>query len=355
MSFNSVSRSVLLLLACLGLTSCNVISNSKALTGKSRVTSTPIQKRSDAFDQYAATIRDHFDNERYVELETIASQLRVSKERLPGGAWKLNAFYSGLHEPQSGDDASDNEWQIHLDKLRKWATRTPDSITPHVALADALVNYAWKARGEGFADSVSAEGWRQFRGRLVLAEKELDEGERLGTKCPHWYVPKLRIGLGQGWELDRFDKVFNEGVALEPTYYYLYRLKAVYLLPRWHGEAGDWERFADESYQRVGGKDGAILYYLIGSHLRTYYGRWYFRQSQVSWPRMREGFIELDRAFGVSNERLNEACLLAALAEDRETAQPLFARIGENPDLSVWKSKVNFDVYRAWAKYKPKQ
>lgn len=67
---------------------------------------------------------------------------------------------------------------------------------------------------------------------------------------------------------------------------------------------------------------------------------------------MREGFTELDHAFGASNNRLNEACFLAALADDRETAKALFDRIGEDADLSVWKYQANFNGYRAWANLK---
>jgi hypothetical protein len=64
---------------------------------------------------------------------------------------------------------------------------------------------------------------------------------------------------------------------------------------------------------------------------------------------MREGFLNLEQSYSANAERLNEACLLAALAGDRETARALFDKIGENGDLSVWRTKANFDVYRAWA------
>ncbi len=345
MRLKSVSQSVLLFWACVGLASCNVSFKPRAAAASSPV----LKQASGAFNQYAAAIRDHLYNERFALLDTTASQLRVSKERFPGGAWKLNAFYTGLGQPTSGDAADEGEWQVHLNKLRKWVKEAPDSLTARVGLGDALVNYAWNARGQGYADKVSAEGWRLFNARSALAERALDDVQKLGAKCPHWYVAKLRIGLGQGWEFARFEKVFQEGVALEPTYYYLYRVKAMYLLPRWYGEPGDWERFADETYQRVGGKDGAILYYLICSHIRTYYGMSLFDQNKVSWPKMKEGFINLDQAYSASTERLNEACVLATMARDRETARALFDRIGENCDLSVWRSKANFEVYRAWA------
>jgi hypothetical protein len=348
MRLKSISQCVLLLWVCVGLASCNASSTPRAAAAPSAV----VKQSADEFDQFAAAIRDHLNNDRFTLLDTTASQLRVSKERFAGGAWKLNAFYTGLDQPPSGDAADEGEWQVHLNKLNKWVKEAPDSLTARVGLGDALVNYAWKARGQGYADKVSGEAWRLFNARSALAERALDDAQKLEEKCPHWYVAKLSIGLGQGWEPARFEKVFKEGVALEPTYYYLYRVKAMYLLPRWYGEPGDWERFADETYHRVGGKDGAILYYMICSHLRTYYGLSLFDQNKISWPKMREGFMNLDLAYSANNERLNEACVLAAMAGDRETARDLFDRIGENCDLSVWRSKVNFEVYRNWAHHK---
>ena len=261
----------------------------------------------------------------------------------------MNALYTGLGAPPSGDTATDDEWRAHLDKLRLWVSRVPDSITARVGLGDALVNYAWKARGAGYADTVKGEGWRLFNERLGLAEEVLVDARRLREKCPHWYVSMLRIGLGRGWEPSHFDRLFEEGASLEPTYYYLHRVKAAYLMPRWHGEPGDWEKFADKTYQRAGGKDGAILYYMIASHRRDSYGTKFFEEARVSWPKMREGYKHLEQAYGTTPERLNEACMLAALAGDKETARSLFDRIGENYDVSAWRSRVNFDVYRAWA------
>ncbi|HVG47573.1 MAG TPA: hypothetical protein VM899_05485, partial [Rubellimicrobium sp.] len=283
---------VLLPLACAAVASCKVTSAPRAAAAVKAATPTGGVKPSDkAFDQYVAATRDHLYGEKFELLEVTASRLRSGKERFPGGMWKLNAFYTGLGQPPSGDDAGESEWQLHLGKLRKWAGQARDSVTARVGLGDALVNYAMAARGQGYASTVSAEGWRLFEARNAQAESALDEARGLAVKCPHWYVAKLRVGLGQGWEASRFEEVFKEGVALEPTYYYLYRVKAMYLLPRWHGESGDWERFAEETYRRVGGEEGAMLYYLIGSHIRTYYGMSFFERTRASWPRMLEGFV----------------------------------------------------------------
>lgn len=343
MRLKYITAPFLLTLICMSVASCNV---------HSQAHSAPIQITANAsspFSQLIIETRNNLYQEQFARLDAIAAQLRTNKERFPGGTWKLNAFYNGLNAPPSGDNASEGEWQTHLSKLRKWITQT-DSITAHVGLGDALDNYAWSARGYGFADSVTEEGQRLFNERSQLAEKTLLDAKKSGTiTCPHWYVVMLQVGLGQGWKTDRYNKLFEEGATLEPTYYYLYRIKAMYLMPRWYGEQGDWEKFVDQASQKIGGKEGSALYYFIASHIFTSYGDTFFTETNVSWPKVKQGFADLQSSYGMNAERLNEACKLAVWAEDSATAHDLFNQIGDKWDASVWRSKKNFDLYKTWA------
>jgi hypothetical protein len=67
------------------------------------------------------------------------------------------------------------------------------------------------------------------------------------------------LAKGQSWERSRYEKNFEAAIAFEPTYHYFYSEKAQYLLPRWSGEEGEWERFAEETSKRLGGKLGSII------------------------------------------------------------------------------------------------
>jgi hypothetical protein len=348
--FVIATRFFLSFIFCVSLTSCNFQQNTlpspvRPVTAAAKTGTTP-------FEKYVAEINSDLAAGRFTSLDSTAARLRVSKERFPGGAWKLNALYAGLQAPPARESASDAEWQTHLAKLQTWVDQVPNSITARVALGDALVNYAWSARGQGYADTVTERGARLFEERSELARQVLDDAAKLDAKCPHWYVAMLRIGLGTGLEQSHFNKLFDEAAALEPTYYYFHRVKAMYLMPRWYGEQGDWEKFADESAKKVGGDAGAILYYMIVSHMRERYGTSFFARNQVSWQKTKEGFDSLERSYGVDSNRLNEVCLLSVLAEDQAAAKNFFDRIGENWSATVWQSKNKYDVYKAWANHR---
>jgi len=95
--------------------------------------------------------------------------LTQNKERFPGGDWKLYRFYQGLAKPEGGNDDSDATWQHHVKALANWLKASPHSTAAHIALAEGYSDYAWNARGTGYADTVTDRGWKEFYERLARA------------------------------------------------------------------------------------------------------------------------------------------------------------------------------------------
>jgi hypothetical protein len=219
-----------------------------------------------------------------------------------------------------------------------------------LALTDAMVGYGWKARGKGFADTVTPDGWRLLRGRTAAVDRLLtDMGERV-SRTPEWYCAMIDAGATEGWSRNRVDALFDEAVALEPTYLHLYSSMARYLMPRWRGEEGDWEAFAERSAERLGGRQGSVVYGHIAWQVRKLYrGADFYQKNRVSWPRVKQGFIDREELYGSSSRNLNAFCELAGAAADRETTRALVARIGDAWDADVWKERKYFDGYRTWA------
>jgi hypothetical protein len=309
-----------------------------------------IDKEYVAFRQ---EVLEKFLKSDFAAIDSQASQLRVSKERLPGGYWKLRAVYDAIEAPETGDQASDSLWQKHLQRLERWGKEQPQSITAKVALASAWKGYAWKARGAGFAESVDRAAWGLFGKRLESAAAVLEEARALAEGCPHWFVITLWVGIGQNWDRQALDQVFDAGIALEPTYYYLHQVKATYLLPRWGGEEGEWERFAEESTARVGGEQGDIIFFAIYSQMLSQHDLTFMNTHHQAGPRLLRGFRAIEKLYGASAHRLNEACYFSITAGDEKTRKELFTRIGEDYDQSVWRSRQMFDIFRGTIPQKP--
>lgn len=304
--------------------------------------------------QYGAQVRDYLHHEQFELLDRIADAARSSKERVGGGAWKLQLFYQGLRFPDDRTEASEGTWKYHLAKLEKWIAEKPGSVTARVGLAAAYLAYGWQARGSGYAHTISRDGYRLFVARLARAESILAEARSLKLTCPHSYAVMLHIAIGQGWEANSFDELFVAATIFEPLYYSYYEMKAMYLMPRWNGRPGDWERFADASSLSVGGAEGSIIYYKIAAfiariQIQDVKGGRFFRESKISWQRMKAGFSEMVKKYGISMQTANQICQLAMISDDKEFSRKMFDEIGEHWDDSVWSSKPLFDHQRRWA------
>jgi hypothetical protein len=288
--------------------------------------------------------RQAFNSKRFDDLEAEASALRKGKETYGDGTWKILQFYNAL---DCADEEPESMWKLHESIYQAWMGAKPQSITARVAYGAFLINYAWQARGSGYANEVTKEGWRLFGERLSSAGKVLIEARSLAEKDPCLWYYALTVARGQGWSPDQFKAVLDEGRAHEPKFWGYDTARAYSLLPRWHGEPGDWEAFAEESAARPDGL-GAEVYARIVISLRDYHGH-VFRESKASWPKTKEGLQVLLEKYPESLWLLSEATMLATMAEDREMAKRLFERIGDRYLRSTWEEPERFAHFRNWA------
>src|SRR2546423_2087006 len=287
---------------------------------------------------YREQVREKFLKKDFAWVDREAQKVRLSKERLPGGYWKLRAVYAALEEPALGDKASDGDWDDLLQNLTSWSKQKPGSVTAKVALASAWKGYAWKARGKGYSDSVKDASWDVFHKRLDSARQALSEASSLDERCPYWFMTALWVGLGQGWERDALDKIFDAGVQLEPTFYYLHQTKATYLLPRWGGIEGEWEKFADETALRLGGNQGDVVFFAIYSQMLALDGMTLMNSHQRAVPKLLAGYHSIEKLYGSSAHRLNEACFFSCFRKDGPTTPDSCSRVGDDFDETDWYS-----------------
>jgi hypothetical protein len=324
---------------------CLVCLATQAFAQEDDSTVSEIEQRKQINNQAAESLRA----ENFADLEKTAQDLRTNKSRLPSGLWKLYYFYKGIESPADG--ATGNEWMAHLARLEKWRAQYPESITVHTVLAGAYVNYAWQARGGGYANSVTEEGWDLFRERIHKAEEYVLAGRKLSPTDPQLDLEDLVIGgKGLNWNREQYNAVFNDAIRREPLYEPLYFQKEEYLLPRWSGKRGDVEQFALQAMQLTQDAEGKAMYARLAGHLRRYLDEntWFFEQYRFSWPDVREGFQDLEKQYPHSLWNLNLYCWMACHAKDGKTAHELFERIGDHWDGDIWG---NEGAYRTWKKW----
>lgn len=306
------------------------------------------------------------ESEQFDTLESIASELRAKKSRFPSGVWQLKGFYGYLMD--GSEEINFEKKEQFLEMLQRWHEAYPRSVTQRIVLADAHTEYAWEARGHGWASTVTEEGWRGFREHLTKAWEILKEAEKLETKDPQLYSIMVLTGMGlsknrpgalasflsdvTGLKLARNEiaEAFEKGVEVEPAYYHTYYRRAISLLPRWGGGPGEVELFAARAVELTRDLEGEALYAVVAHHVLHFaQTATFLERFRFSWPRIKQGHRDLLERFPESTYRLNSFCLLASVYKDKETAKELFDKIGDDWDDYVWRTQAVFDRWRNWA------
>ena len=282
---------------------------------------------------------------RLDELETKAAELRASRSRFSDGNYKLAKFYDGLALTgwETAEGADPYPDRIRL--LQAWAAAKPASVTARTALAKCLFWWAWRARGSdpGVKDAAG------FAQRLAQSHEEAEKALLLADKDPELFRTRLALGKGLGLSRPDMEKLLAEALAYDPAYERFYQAMGAYLAPRWFGAAGEWEAFAQQASEQR--KDPA-LYALIVDDDSNVYEDDLFKDTRVSWPRLRDSLGELQKRYPGSLYRQSRFARYACEAGDKETARPLLTALGARYDREAWSSWNGWERYqrcKTWA------
>ena len=282
-------------------------------------------------------------------LEKMAAQFRRTKERFIGGGWKIHSFYTTMSAPPDKTN-TEAAWQAHINYLRAWKRAKPQSITARCALVGTYINYAWFARGRGYANTVSESAWKSFFERIDIAVAEAKSITNPEDDPYGYFENKLMLATAQDWGREWFEKTFIEATTYDPSYQYFYCETATNLLPRWGGRPGEWEQFAEQAKNHIGGDEGLRIYYFIAAEISYYYGADFFKQNRVAWSDIKRGFLISVKQDGTTVFRLNQFGAMAFAALDSQTICKSFALLtSDDYDSVIWNSKEGFESRRKMA------
>jgi hypothetical protein len=294
------------------------------------------------------------------KLEAMAAELRKSDARFVGSNSKLYHFYLVLGAtagpPGSCKCDGSQRGPTFEEKepiLKKWLTEHPQSITARLALSELFITHAWHARGEDYADKVTADQWKLFYDRLEVARTYLD---RLDPKDdPMVYHEHLNLAEDLFSSRAELDRVYAAATRDYPRFFHFYTDRARILQEKWFDRPGELGDFAQSLLSVPGGEDGQIAYtYVAGRLSREYTCRQEYEQVGLKWPVLKEAYRTRDRLYGLRSLDLNFLLSCAIVARDFAFAKQLVPRIADDEWApSVWGSKEAFDANVAWVQVEP--
>ncbi|MEZ6183993.1 MAG: DUF4034 domain-containing protein [Planctomycetota bacterium] len=200
----------------------------------------------------------------------------------------LDALFQAAHargiDPRTGRDeyeALQNRALAQLPDPRvfqAWVQARPESAHAFAAAGRVQIDLAWKARGDGFAPSVSKEGWKGFEAGLAQAKQLLERATVLGPELPLPWAHLEIVARGQG-DRDRVAECFEEATQRCPGHYAAHEARWQALLRKWGGDDEAAMAFARAATKEHPG----LVRILVGMHAQEahhsgqgyagYYGR----------------------------------------------------------------------------------
>lgn len=296
---------------------------------------------------YRASVEQLLLQQRFEALETHVRELREQRPRFSSGLQRLYDFYQALN--LAGSDASLAKFEERMRLLQQWRIQWPKSGTPKVGLACVHRTLAWKARGGGWASSVTPEGWRGYREHARNAVELLEDVHLHNTTDPALYDFLLRARKELGRPRADIEEAFRLGTALDIQYDHLYNGMAQYLLPRWYGRPGEIEAFAAQAAEQTKAWIGDGMYVRVAVNALLPEGEESPHSYTFNWPRLKGGLRDLDRAFPHSSRTVNYMARLACLYRDVPLAVEALARLRDSWDgdaQDIWQTRAAKEACR---------
>jgi hypothetical protein len=288
----------------------------------------------------------------YDKLEVIATLLQRETRPFPWSAdW--SRFETMIHWMSDGRAAPFWRGGGADERTRKWRTARPDSVAAKLVEAQRLIDEAWKARGSGFAFTVTKEGWKVFRAKIEEA-RQLVQPIADSEKPPaEVFTPLFAIAMAQSWERDQVDKYVEKLMKAGQRHDSAHVQVAQLLMPRWGGEQGDSVAYAAKIADRIGGAQGDAVYARAAMALRKYHRFDTFLEETGFDPeRVHKGIARLIEEVPDDLSLVHEGLMFAFMDKDKEKgkvyARKLFV-YDDDWSIGGWPSQAFYLGVRNWA------
>lgn len=234
--------------------------------------------------------------------------------------------------------------------------RRPGGLTQLLLKGKVYTDYAWDARGSGWANSVTEDGWAKMKERLAEAEAALTlawEKDPFGAEAP---TQMLVVELGQGKGRAVMERWYERAMKADPDNVSACKKKMYYLEPKWYGGREEMLGFGRELLK--GGNWGARLpFQLTDAHV-TLAGyekdkAAYWKRPDV-WPDIQAVYDAALAHDGTNAWWRSFYAKLACWCGRYDVARAQFEAVGDRVRVDAFKDKAELDRLRAEANEKGK-
>ena len=258
----------------------------------------------------------------------------------------IGIMHAGVARALGQKDAFERIYPVYA------TARPAGDAGPLVYKGSWHIEWAWAARGGGLAHTVTPDGWKLFAERLAVAREALEQAWKVDPQDDRIALYMITVLKGQDGNKGEMEMWFRRGMKINPDNRALCMQKLQFLFPRWHGSEAEMLVFGRQCLATQNWW-GPIPTVLVDAHMDLAvcgpYDPWdYYKQPEV-WSDIEavyrsflEVFPDSPRAPWYRNTLARWACDCGQW----EAAHALFNQIGDEPDLSVFRSMAVYNYYR---------
>jgi hypothetical protein len=286
-------------------------------------------------------------------LESTANELRRTKAKFPNGGYpKLDNFYEGLSAISErshclcGNYKSSVPFETKRDLLQKWMEAQPKLLTARIAIAELWMNYAWYARGSGYANNITPEDWKLYFERLKTGGDYLKGIDPKDD--PYVYMEYSQLIELTPSPRKALDAVYVAAVENYPDFFPIYLREARMLEEKWFGRPGEIAAFMLYLLQSPGGKNGQIAFAYVATYRApTEYGLYrkqVFEKMGLPWPLFRDAYKTKEKQYGLSEEDWNALWVYCIAANDGAAALDIIQHVRQVAERGDVGSQINLGM-----------
>lgn len=272
-----------------------------------------------------------------------------TRERTSSGAFKMTLLFDGIADAKRG--STEDSLLRDIQRTKTWTSENSAAPLAHVLHAAALLEYGGYFRGSGFANTVPPQAWKIYEEYARKAGDYLLQSQAAASKSTSWHVWTLNIARIAGWPSEVVRRIFEAGVAQDPTDYRLYQNTLEYYLPKWSGSAQATDEFIQYAVTRAPSSYGLELYArLYAGAGEGQFKRRLYMDSLVDWAKMKEGLELWYQRFPTTWNK-NIVAYHACIAGDKSLAKQTLNEIGDSLELRIWQpnAKATVESCVRWA------
>lgn len=225
------------------------------------------------------TIQALFDERRFDILSAVCQRILKQDDTRISVA-QLRNFLIPSQLPLGG--------RQRFSDLEAWYKADPDSIYPRLILSQIEKDLGFQARGSKVISQTSEQQIQAFEKHIAKSASYLDGYEPNESTPVEYYELRISQHLG-GHQPDDFADTTDALMKFQPSLVTAHSQAMLFLMPRWFGEPGDCEKYADRLAGVLGGHEGEKYYVVLAEILLRYYPpEEYFELTQFKADRIQK-------------------------------------------------------------------